>query len=38
MHSCTAVSQVAVELLGLRWGEMTSGPFSILVKYFSMFA
>jgi hypothetical protein len=38
MHSSTAVSQVAVELLGLRWGVMTSGPFSILVKYFSMFA
>jgi hypothetical protein len=35
MHSCTALSQDAVELLGLRWGEMTSGPFSILAKYLS---
>jgi len=30
MHSCTAASQAAVELLGLRWGEMTRrGPFSM---------
>jgi hypothetical protein len=37
-HSRTARSQAAVELRGLRWREITSGPFSILVKYFSMCA
>jgi hypothetical protein len=37
-HSGTAASQAAVELLGLRWGEMTSGPFSMRLKYSSTLA
>ena len=37
-HSWTAVSHVAVDLRGLRCGEMTSGPASIFAKYFAMCA